>query len=189
MYGVNGFGCPETSTDWNLAAVEAAERLASHRRTTNQGAVPWWRAGVFVVFGNRGYSESDEGPAMVTLFRQKLDDMELTELGFGLDSTGYTWAMLVGPGEILESSPENNPQASVTIEDLAVVLQLAYFVTEAVRIAKGIGFDTTDPSWEAYKKLQGLAEMQEISPDDPDDYDEPGDYNDYNDNFYDDEGD
>ena len=79
------------------------------------------------------------------MLRQRLEDLQITELGFGGDSdTGYTWAMLVQPEDYLSEE--------MFVEELATL------VTEARRISKGIGLDAKDSNWEAYKQAQGLSE-------------------------------
>ena len=147
MYEVDTMGNP---TDWSVAAVEAADRIKAHRFEEHNGATHWWKRGFFVVFGNDGYTQDETSRGAVDLLRQRLDDLQITELGFGVDSSdGYTWAMLVQPEEFLS-------------ED-AFVEELAALVTEARRISKGIGFDAKDPHWEAYKQVQGLSEPNDAS--------------------------
>ena len=142
MYEVDTMGNP---TDWNAAAVEAADRIQAHRFAEHNGAACWWKRGVFVAFGNDGYTQDATSRGAVDLLRQRLSDLHITELGFGTDSdTGYTWAMLVQPAAYLSAD--------------AFVEQLAALVTEARRISKGIGFDPKDRHWEAYKQVQGLSE-------------------------------
>ena len=132
-------------TDWNAAAVEAADRIQAHRFAEHNGAACWWQRGVFVAFGNDGYRQDETSRSAVELLGQRLDDLQITELGFGVDSNdGYTWAMLVQPEEYLSEE--------VFVEELAGL------VTEARRISKGIGLDAKDPHWEAYKQVQGLSE-------------------------------
>lgn len=83
------------------------------------------------------------------LLRQWPDDLQITELGFGVDSSdGYTWVMLVQPEEYLSEES--------FVEELAVLM------TEARQISKGIGFDAKDSRWEAYKQVQGLSEPDDI---------------------------
>ena len=147
MYDVDTMGNP---TDWNVAAIEAADRIKAHRFDEHNGAACFWKRGVFVAFGNDGYTQNETSRGAVDLLRQRLDDLQITELGFGVDaSDGYTWAMLVAPEEFLS-------------ED-AFVEELAALVTEARRISKGIGFDAKDPHWEAYKRVQGLSEPNDTS--------------------------
>ena len=147
MYDVDTMGNP---TDWSVAAIEAADRIKTHRFEEHNGATSWWKRGFFVVFGNDGYTQDETSRGAVDLLRQRLDDLQITELGFGVDSSdGYTWAMLVQPEEFLS-------------ED-AFVEELAALVTEARRISKGIGFDAKDPHWEAYKQVQGLSEPNDES--------------------------
>ena len=147
MYDVDTMGNP---TDWSVAATEAADRIKAHRFDEHNGAACFWKRGVFVAFGNDGYTQDETSRGAVDLLRQRLDDLHITELGFGIDSSdGYTWAMLVEPEEFLS-------------ED-ACVDELAALVTEARRISKGIGFDAKDPHWEAYKQVQGLSEPNDAS--------------------------
>ena len=147
MYDVDTMGNP---TDWNVAAIEAADRIKAHRFDEHNGAACFWKRGVFIAFGNDGYTQDEKSRGAVDLLRQRLDDLQITELGFGVDSSdGYTWAMLVQPEEFLS-------------ED-GFVEELAALVTEARRISKGIGFDAKDPHWEAYKRVQGLSEPNDAS--------------------------
>jgi len=147
MYDVDTMGNP---TDWSVAAVEAADRIKAHRFDEHNGAACFWKRGVFVAFGNDDYTQDEKSRGAVDLLRQRLDDLQITELGFGVDSSdGYTWTMLVEPEEFLS-------------ED-AFVEELASLVTEARRISKGIGFDAKDPHWEAYKQVQGLSEPDDES--------------------------
>ena len=142
MYEVDTMGNP---TDWNAAAVEAADRIQAHRFHQHNGAACWWKEGVFVAFGNDGYRQDEASRGALDLLRQRLDDLGIAERGFGVDSdTGYTWAILVEPEEYLSND--------------AFVDELAALVTEARRIANGIGFDDRDPHWETYKEVQGLCE-------------------------------
>ena len=142
MYAVDTMGNP---MDWNAAAVEAADRIQAHRFEKHNGAVCWWKRSVFVAFGNDGYTQDEASRGEVDLLRQRLEDLQIIELGFGVDSdTGYTWAMLVQPEDYLSEE--------MFVEELAAL------VTEARRISKGIGFDMKDPCWEAYKQAQGLSE-------------------------------
>ncbi len=146
MYEVDSLG---NAVDWNVAAVEAADRIHAHRLADHNGAAGWWKPGIFVAFGNDGYSTDENSRAAVDLLRQRLEDRKITELGFGVDSNGgYTWAMLVQTEDYL-------------LHD-AVVVELAAMVTEARRIAKGVGFDAKDENWEAYKGVQGLFEPRDL---------------------------
>ena len=56
MYDVDTMGNP---TDWSVAAIEAADRIKTHRFEEHNGATSWWKRGFFVVFGNDGYTQDE----------------------------------------------------------------------------------------------------------------------------------
>jgi hypothetical protein len=100
------------------------------------------------VFGNDGYEippQSDQGDCEraqveVHLLRQRLSDLGVREMGFGLCEDGYTWAMIV-------------------LNDNRV--WLAAEVGDAWRIACGGSPD--DPEWRAFKKARGLTGTEDLS--------------------------
>ena len=119
MYDVDTMGNP---TDWNAAANEVADRIKAHRFDEHNGATCFWKRGVFIAFGNDGYSQDERSRSAVELLRQRLNDLQTIELGFGVDSSdGYTWAMFVWPEEYLSEETFTE--------------ELATLVTEARRVA------------------------------------------------------
>ena len=129
------FGLPG---DWDVAAVDAAQRICAHNHETHYGAMPWWRPGYCVVFSNRCEADSDEGRLLIDLLRQKLRGREM---GFGVDPENTaSWAMIVQGDDAKE---------------------LAGWIVEAARIADG--YARGDKNWEAYKRAQGLSEPSDSS--------------------------
>jgi len=69
----------------------------------HRGALEWSTSNRAAVFGNDGYGDpADKDPAdsrartKVSLFRQFLEDNEMTELGFAVSKTNpATWVMIV----------------------------------------------------------------------------------------------
>lgn len=89
MYAVDTMG---NSTDWNATALEAADRIQAHRFEEHNGAACWWKRGVFVAFGNDGYTQDEASRGAVNLLRQRLEDLQIIELGFGVPVThGQCW--------------------------------------------------------------------------------------------------
>lgn len=74
MYAVDTMGNP---TDWNAAAVDAADRIQAHRFEEHNGAACWWKRGIFVAFGNDGYTQDEASRGAVDLLRQRLEDQEI----------------------------------------------------------------------------------------------------------------
>ena len=82
------------------SAVTLANQLRREQSHVHRGSMKMRRKcepaeATHVIFGNDGYSTSARPAAQVGLLRESLKDHAVTEVGFGLDDGGVTWAMLV----------------------------------------------------------------------------------------------
>jgi hypothetical protein len=84
--------------DWNAEAAAMARHVNEEMMSAHRGAMPWLQVGISVVFGNDGYSCSEDQRAKdeVDRVRRTLEDLGVKILGFAVSpGEGYSWAMLV----------------------------------------------------------------------------------------------
>jgi hypothetical protein len=94
------------SISWRVEAVRAAEYVHKHLFSAHRGAILWCPY-TTAIFGNDGYdpqptsmeiAKDNRAKMEVTALRNRLHDLQHAELAFGLDKSGYSWAMLVDSG-------------------------------------------------------------------------------------------
>jgi hypothetical protein len=105
-YGVGSIKCcfwgeaPEVTTmtsarqktDWNAIATRYAEIAFKTRFPERYG---WFKHGKrLVIFANMGLDQ-EKTPLEIDILRKALREAGVKELGFGVDSTSYTWAMAI----------------------------------------------------------------------------------------------
>ena len=87
--------------DFNAEATTMAKYVSDTSFDTERGAIPYYRAGVFVAFGNDSYADDQRSKDEVYRLREALNRHGSKILGFGTDPRdGYTWAMLVETRDI-----------------------------------------------------------------------------------------
>jgi hypothetical protein len=119
--------------DMPAIAVQAAQYATDNLFEEHRGAMRW--KGQVAIFGNDGY-ETEETKLEVTILRQHLEEKGIQELGFGVADDGYTWAMIVDS------------------ENLDLLKGLVVASWEAAK-----GLDPNDPWTRAFKKAQGLDDV------------------------------
>ncbi len=90
----------QTTTNWTAEAAKAAVYAAKKHQSEHHGAISWAEPGIAAVFGNDGYCDNYASQVVVGLVREKLREVAIPVLGFGLDPDGNTWTLIVEKSDL-----------------------------------------------------------------------------------------
>ncbi len=87
--------------NWQQEAQEAADYVSLEMFKAHRGAMNWRNTGVFLVFGNDGYSRHERAQKEVEFMREFLRLANATELAFAVDAQDeYSWVLLVSSDQL-----------------------------------------------------------------------------------------